>query len=394
MPAATHRANLVSVEAALEAFLAHVRPVERTYRVELDYADNRILSRDVIAPQDYPHYDRSYMDGYAVRSADTAGGEALLRPSAGPVGPGECRWVHTGSALPPGADAVVPVEATAEEPGGVRFRAAARPGDNFTPRGSHIRTGDPVFRAGLQLKPTNVALLATLGMAGVEVYEKPRVLVVPTGDELVLRGQKAGPGTINESNGLMCQLFVKRYGGKPSVWDIVPDDLEKLTEAVRTGLDYDLIVTTGGTSVGERDLMPRIVASMGRVVVHGVGIRPGRPVGMGYVEAGARRTPVVFLPGFPDACAVGAMLFVERAVRKLGHYPPPRYAACTAVLDGDGPGPRASRSIVKVRVHDGRATPVGTVGPAPDAGEYAYVIVPEDGKGYHDGCPVDVHFLE
>jgi molybdopterin molybdotransferase len=174
----------------------------------------------------------------------------------------------------------------------------------------------------------------------------------------------------------------------------VPDEIEKLTEAVRAGLGYDLIVTTGGTSVGERDLMPQIVASLGKVVVHGVGIRPGRPVGMGYVEEGDRKTPIVFLPGFPDACAVSAMLFVDRAVRKLGRYPPSRYVSGRADLSGDGPGPRASRSFVKVRVHEGKATPVGTVGPTPGEGEYAYMIVPEADERCRDGQPVDLLFLE
>ncbi len=362
----------MSVEDALEAFLTHVLPVSRSYKGELDYVDNRVLSSDVVAPQDYPHYDRCFMDGYAVQSEDTRGGGAVLRLCGeGPVGPGQCQWVHTGSELPPGADAVIRVEDTTEEPDGIRLAIEAKPGDNYTPRGAIIRQGDLVYKAGLQLKPTNIALLATLGMTGIDVYEKPRVLIIPTGDELVERGRKAGPGTINESNGLMCQLLVRRYGGKPSVWDIVPDDLEKLTEAVRTGIDYDLIVTTGGTSVGVRDLMPQIVASMGRVVVHGVGIRPGRPVGMGYVENGDKRTPIVFLPGFPDACAVSAMIFVDRAVRKLGRYPPSRYVSGTAVLSGEGPGPRASRSFVKVRLHDDKATPVGTVGPTPWDGDYA-----------------------
>jgi molybdopterin molybdotransferase len=395
MPAADKSAKLATVEAALEAFLACVRPVSRTYRAELDFVDNRILSRDVAAPQDYPHYDRSYRDGYAVRAADTRGGGALLRPvPAGAVGPGECQWVHTGSELPPGADAVVRVEDTAEGPAGVRVASEARAGDNFTAPGAIFRRGDLLFRAGLQLKPTNIALLATMGMTGVEVYEKPRVLIIPTGDELVERGQKAGPGAINESNSLMCQLLVRRYGGKPSVWDIVPDDLEKLTEVARTGIDYDLIVTTGGTSMGVRDLMPQIVASMGKVVVHGVGIRPGRPVGMGYVENDDKRTPIIFLPGFPDACAVSTMLFVEKAVRKLGRYPPLRYACESAVPTAAASIQRAARSIVKVRVHDGKATPVATVGPAAEEGEYAYFIVPEGGDGLRDGQRVDLCFLE
>ncbi len=395
MPVVNRSAGLATVEDALEAFLAHVQPVSRTYRAELDFLDNRILSQDVIAPKDYPHYDRCYRDGYAVRSADTAGGDALLRlVTTGPIGRGECRWVHTGSALPSGADSVVQVEDTSADAGGIRITTEAKPGDYFTPRGSAIRQGDIVFREGFQLKPTSIAMLATLGMNAVEVYEKPRVLIIPTGDELVERGQAAGPGAINESNGLMCQLLVRRYGGKPSVWDIVPDNCEKLEEAITAGMDFDLIVTTGGTSVGERDLMPQIVASMGEVVVHGVGIRPGRPVGMGYVSGGSQRTPIVFLPGFPDACAVGAMLFVQHAVRKLGRYPPLRYACESAVLTTKASGQQAARSIVKVLLRDGKATPVATVGSAPEKGEYAYFIVPEGGKGLKDGQRIDLCFME
>jgi molybdopterin molybdotransferase len=399
MPAASKSGTLTSVEDALNKFLSVVRPVERVSKVELDYLDNRILSRAIVAPLDYPHYDVCFMDGYAVRSEDMAGcgpcSGVLLRLSDNDsVRRGYCQLVHTGSALPEGADSVVMVEDTVVQADGVRIFHETKPGENFTPRGKVMKQGATVFKAGMQLKPTNVALLASLGLTSAEVYDKPRVLIIPTGDELVERGRKAGPGAINESNGLMCQLLVKRYGGRPAVWDIVPDDVEKLTEAVKAGLDYDLIVTTGGTSVGRRDLMPQIVASLGRVVVHGVGMKPGRPVGMGYVEDDHRRTPVVFLPGFPDACAVSAMFFVDRAVRKLGHYAPSKYPKSSAILSGVKPASRKSRSMVKVLLQDGIATAVHTVGPTPYDGEYAYVIVPEDVESFVPGQTFEVEFLE
>jgi len=142
-------------------------------------------------------------------------------------------------------------------------------------------------------------MLATLGITDVEVYEKPKVLVIPTGDELMERGKTAGPGEVNESNGIMCYLYARRFGGKASVWDLVPDDVEKLRDALRAGMKYDLIVTSGGTSVGRRDHMHELVESMGKVLVHGVGLKPGRPAGMGYIEENGRRVPIVFLPGFP-----------------------------------------------------------------------------------------------
>ena len=397
MPAAIRSDKLTSIEEALKIFLDAVIPVARSSPVELDFADNRVLAKDIFAPKDYPHYDLCFMDGYGVRAEDTADSAqsgVLLRLTEGDeVKSGECMLVHTGSALPAGCDAVVKVEDTQAEPGGIRVFRPALPGENFTPRGKSIRQGDTVFRAGMQLKPTNIALLASLGLAEVEVYERPRVLILPTGDELVPRGKVAGPGTINESNGLMCQMLVKRYGGKPAMWDIVPDNLEKLTEAVTAGLRYDLIVTSGGTSVGRRDLMPQIVESMGKILVHGVGLRPGRPVGMGYVEDETRRTPIVFLPGFPDACAVCAMVFVEPAIRKLGRYPSAKYPTGSTVMSGTGHVGHRTRSITKVLVKDGEATPVPTVGPTPFAGEYGYILTPDNG-GYDAGEPVEVTYFE
>ncbi|HMK47981.1 MAG TPA: molybdopterin molybdotransferase MoeA [Methanocella sp.] len=399
MPAATKSDKLAGLEEALNIFLSNVPQVDRSSTLELEYVDNRVLAKGFVAPQDYPHYDRCFMDGYAVRAEDTVSShpgspEAFLRIATGDtVGAGECRQVHTGSALPSGADAVVKVEDTEAVAGGIRIFYQAKPGENFTPKGKLIRQGELIFREGMQLKPTNIALIASMGITEIEVYERPRVLIVPTGDELVARGKKAGPGTINESNGLMCSLLVKRYGGKPAMWDIVPDNLEKLTEAVKAGLRYDLIITTGGTSVGKRDLMPQIVALMGRIVVHGVGIRPGRPVGMGYVEGEGHRTPIVFLPGFPDACAVGAMFFVERAIRKLGRYPPMRYPTDRAVISGDGLAPNRTRSITKVMLNDRAASIVPTVGSAAYEGEAAYIVT-SSGEGYRAGDAVELIFLE
>ena len=286
------------------------------------------------------------------------------------------------------------VEDTEAVDGAIRVFQEAVKGQNFTPKGNVVKKGDTVFVEGRQLMPTDIAMLATLGLTKVEVYEKPTVLVIPTGDELVERGEAAGPGHVNESNGLMCYLFVRRFGGKASIWSLVPDDMEKLKGALRSGLKYDLIVTSGGTSVGVRDHMHELVASMGKVLVHGVGLKPGRPAGMGYVEESGRRVPIVFLPGFPDACAVGAMTFVSSAVKKLGHYPPEKYPSATARLTGKIRTFQGSRSVSKVLVKDGEAVPVGTVGPSPYNGEYAYAIIPDDNKEYGKGDEVEIRYLE
>lgn len=397
MPGANAFAKLVSVDDALEIFLEAVLPIGRTYRAELDFADNRVLSSAAIAPGDHPHFDQCVMDGYAVIAADTAGCSrerpVELRPVVGGrLAHGQCMPVHTGSALPEGADAVVRLEDAMAGDGAVRVLAEAPPGQHYTPRGSVVKGGGVVFPKGMQLKPTDIAMLASLGISGVEVYEKPRVLVIPTGDEIVERGRTAGPGQMNESNGLMCYLLVRRFGGKASLWDIVEDDVEKLGDALRGGLDYDLVVTTGGTSVGRRDHMHELVESMGRVLVHGVGLRPGRPLGLGYLEGDGRRVPIVFLPGVPDACAAGAMAFVGPAIRKMGRYPPLRFPADKPRLAGRLKVPPGTRSVSKVRVDAGTATPAGIVGPSPEGGEPAYVLL--DGEADVEDAVVDAAYLE
>ena len=399
MPDANIFVKLTSVEEATEVLLSIIRPIGRTSAVDLENADNRILSGDVFAPRDFPHYDLSHMDGYAVRAEDTAGCSsdtpALLKLSEGSdVSPRTCLWTHTGGALPEGADAIVRVEDTeVKEDGVMVFREVVK-GENITPRGKTVRKGDLLYKKGMQLKPTNIAMLATLGLAEVEIYEKPKVLVIPTGDELIQRGKEAGPGRINESNGLMCYLFARRYGGKAQVLDIIPDNVDLLAAALRRGLKYDLIVTSGGSSVGIRDHMPEVISSMGKVLVHGVGLKPGRPMGFGYIDDGDTRVPIIFLPGFPDACAAGTMIFVDKAIKKLGHYPPGKYYTGKAVLaDGIRSFP-GTTAVAKVAVEDGSATPVGTIGPYTFDGEPAYVLVPDNEGSLNARDKVSPIYLE
>jgi molybdopterin molybdotransferase len=397
MPDVNVFAKLTSVEDALETILNAVSPVERKSGVELEYADNRVLASDVVAPRDSPHYDQCFRDGYAVVADDTAGcgpdKPAFLTPvDADMVSSGFCKQVHTGSDLPDGADAVVMLEDAVIVDGGVLVLKEAAKGQYYIPKGKAIRKGDVVFKEGRQLKPTDIAMLATLGITKVEVYERPKVLVIPTGDELVERGKMAGPGKMSESNGLMCYLFARRAGGKASLWDIVPDDPEKLREALTAGMKYDLIVTSGGTSVGRRDHMHEIVASMGKVLVHGVGLKPGKPTGMGYIEAGGRRAPIIFLPGVPDACAAGAMVFMSPVIKKLGHYPPGKYPGVSAALSENIATFPGARTIRKVAVRDGKAVPVSTVGPSSYDADYAYAIIGEGGSDM--GERIDAVFLE
>jgi molybdopterin molybdotransferase len=390
------------IQDALDIFLGSFRALETTEAIPLEEADGRVLCHDVVAPRDVPHYDRSAMDGYAVRAADTSGSSreagVFLRLTAdGRLGRGECRPMHTGSPIPEGADAVVMIENTEAMGSQIEVLGQVSPGQNVGARGEDVAKGRSVFVAGRQLKPSDVGLLASMGYTKVDVYRRPRVLIIPTGEEIVPRGVEPQAGEMNESNGVMNFLYVKRYGGEPRVHEIVVDDKAKIAAALKEGTAYDLIVTTGGSSVGRRDLLPEVVASMGRVLVHGVAIKPGRPVAMGLIETDGKRTPIVCLPGYPAACAIDSMVFVDPAVKKLGHLPAAKYRTEKAVLSRKIASEAGYRTYTRVSVDGGTATPLRTKG----AGILSsvsladgYVIIPEDVEGREAGETVEVVYLE
>jgi len=195
----------------------------------------------------------------------------------------------------------------------------------------------------------------------------------------------------------MNYLYVRRFGGVPTVHEIVPDIKERLSAALEEGAAYDIVVTTGGSSVGKRDLITEVLASMGTVLVHGVAIKPGKPVAMGLVDHENKKTPIVCLPGYPAACAVDSMVFVDPAVRRLGHMPPPQYRTSKAALTRKIFSEAGFRSYTRVSIDGGTATPMRTKG----AGVLSsvsradgYVIIPPDVEGYEAGQEVEVVYLE
>ncbi len=394
--------SLASVEDALGVFLKSFEPIDRIEKVSLEEAGEGVLASDIRAPRDVPHYDRSAMDGYAVVASDTFGsgrdaGVVLRLTSKDGISSGECRQVHTGSPIPEGADAVVMLEYAEASGEYVEVLTQVSPGQNIGPRGEDVRKGDVVFREGRQLKPSDVGLLASMGFTEVSIYARPRVLIIPTGEEIVPRGVEPGPGQMCESNGVMNYLYVKRFGGVPTVHGIVSDVREELAAALDEGASYDLIVTTGGSSVGRRDLIVDVLASKGTVLVHGVAIKPGKPVALGLVEAGGKRIPIVCLPGYPAACAVDSMVFVDPAVKRLGHMPPASYRTQKAVLSRKIYSEAGYRTYTRVSVEGGVATPLRTKG----AGVLSsisradgYVITPPDVEGHEAGEEVEVTFLE
>lgn len=303
--------------------------------VPLDGADGRVLAEAVRSTVDVPAFDKSAMDGYAVRAEDTYGaslhGPRKVRcvgvQHAGPldgrleVETGTCIQIATGAPLPRGADAVVMVEATRRDADTVEVLRPQAPHQNVIKAGSDIKQGRPIGTAGERLDPMRVAGLAACGVAHVHVFARPRVAVLSTGDEVVPPGRPVGPGQVHDANNHALAAFCRRHGAEVTRIAGVPDTDKAIRSALAQGLeDHDLVLVTGGTSAGERDLLPDILREMGEVLFHGIRIRPGKPV----VAAVVAGRPVIGLPGYPTSCLLVAERFVAPLLHRVGGETRPR----------------------------------------------------------------------
>jgi len=339
----------LTVEAALAELRRHFQALLETEKVDLRQALGRVLARDCFAPEDVPGFDRSTMDGFAVRARDTFGaseglpaylevtGDVLMgeAPSR-EIGAAEAFRVPTGGMLPAGADAVVMLEYT--EPLDDRTIGVVRPvapGENVIRRGDDLRRDEQLFEAGHRLRPQDVGLLAAAGIGEVEVYRRLRVGIITTGDEIVPVKAKPGPGQVRDVNSYTAQGQVVECGGEPVLFGVVPDEFESLAAVLRRALaETDLVVISGGSSVGARDITARVIDSLGEpgVLFHGLAVRPGKPT-IGAVVGGK----LVFgLPGHP----VSAMVVFRLLVAPL--------------LD-----PRAGRSAIRARIRRSLRSQVG-----------------------------------
>jgi molybdopterin molybdotransferase len=297
-----------------EAVAAYFAAVElatpQIEHVGLAAATGRILGADAAADTRYPADPRSTMDGFAIRSADrdrvrTIVGEIRMGAAPpGAVGPGEAMRIPTGGVLPPGADAVIPVEdvdlvgvlGDAGESVAVRELVAA--GENITPAGSDMEPGTVVMHAGRRIGGPELAVLATLGIVAVPVFRRPRVAVISTGDELVDAAVRPATGQVRDSNRWALAGSLAALGCEPAQQPAAADTPEELAAAIRAGLDAaDAVVLTGGSSVGVRDLTPRVIDALGRpgVIVHGLRVKPGKPTVFAMLDG----KPVIGLPGNP-----------------------------------------------------------------------------------------------
>ena len=331
---------MITIEEALERVLAcvDVLPAEEKHPIE---ALGQVLDEDIHAEFDIPPMTNTAMDGYAVRSADTAGAssesprelQVIGEAAAGHIYQGEVSTgtavrIMTGAPLPPGADAVVPFEETDEanalpqgHPGGppaaVRVFKEAKPGANVRSAGEDVRAGELALRRGTVLRPSEIGVIASFGRDRVRVIRRPVVAVLSTGDELLAPGRPRSGAQIYDANAYSVGAQVSRYGGIPRLLGIARDTVEGLTAKIHEGLEADMLVTSAGVSRGDYDIVKEVLAREGKVAFCTVAMKPGKPLAFGTFESDGRRVPHIGLPGNPVSSMVAFELFGRPAVLKM-----------------------------------------------------------------------------
>jgi molybdopterin molybdotransferase len=312
-------AELLSLEEALERILGRVTPLGPE-GVELSAAAGRVLAADALAAVDLPPFPSSAMDGFAVRSEDTPGRLPIVaRIAAGVPAPraleaGEAMAIATGGVVPPGSDSVIPIEYVVEDDNNVEIPEHVVQGDNVRPRGGDIAAGDVVVPSGARLGPAQIGALAAAGLDRVVAGRRPRVAVLATGTELRRPGEPLGPGQVYEANGVLLAATFASAGGDVDALPAVADDESSHRAALERGLAADVLVTSGGVSVGPHDLVRRILSDLGvEEIFWGIAVKPGKPLAFGV-----RGSTLVFgLPGNPVSSLVGAEVFVRPALLAL-----------------------------------------------------------------------------
>lgn len=343
---------MVSIANATAMIMAHAQPLG-SEEIDALTALGRVLATDIAAPEDIPDVPKAAMDGYALRASDglaprrvvaelTAGGDTTVA-----LGPGEATRIMTGAPMPPGADAMIPVELTEERDGMLFIKRELKPGDYVHVIGQDVARGQIVLTAGTTLGAADIGILATFGMTRISVYRRPRVAVLATGDEVVEPGETRPGGAVRDSNRYALMAAVREAGGEPISLGIARDDITVQRQAILRGLEQaDVLITSGGVSMGTRDLIKPLLAELGTVHFGRIAFKPGKPTTFATVNG-----KLVFgLPGFPVSSLVSFEVFVRPALR---------------ALQGDA---KPFRPHVEVTLDS-------PITPAPDRPEYQRIIV-------------------
>jgi molybdopterin molybdotransferase len=357
----------IPLDAARDLILDACRPVDRVERVELGAASGRVIAGDITSTRDVPPFARASMDGYAVVAEDTFGASRFepktLRVvdkiftgqvASATVEAGQAAEIATGAPMPDGADAVVMVEETERTgEGAVQIFAPVYPRQNVGRRGADIVQGQVVLRGGELLNPSRVGALAALGLTEVDVFARPTVAILSTGNEIAAPGAELAPGQIYDINRFTLGAIVSEHGGIPVPHQTAQDTLDDLNRAIDRCLESDLIVFSGGSSVGERDLILDIIGRRGEIVFHGIALKPGKPTAFGIVHG----KPVFGMPGYPSSCLSNAYLLLVPALRRAAHLPAHTAHTVTAPLGQRIISTTGRHQFYSVRLVDGVAQP-------------------------------------
>jgi molybdenum cofactor synthesis domain-containing protein len=382
----------------------NVNQINRVEEVRLDEAAGRVLAADLVAHGNIPPFDRSSMDGYALRAADTHGASEskpkqlkLLgagyagEPFAGIVGDGECIEIATGSPLPKGADSVIMVEYTKLAGNIVEIMRAAKPDDNIEHEGEDIKTGEIVVKAGDVLTAGKIGAAAALGVTSLKVYAKPTVALYSTGNEIVPQGKPLGPSQVYDINTHTLASIVQASGCVALRRGLVPDDTQIMLMTLKEAGNYDAVVFSGGSSVGSRDFFAQVVEQVGTVHFHGLQVKPGKPTLFGTVHG----TPVFGMPGNSTSCLSNAYIFLIPMLRKMARLPAVETktveAKLSRLVESDG----EREVFYTVRLENGEAVPVFKRSSNITSMAHAdgMIIIPAKTKRLEAGSKVNVYLF-
>lgn len=396
--------RLIQLDEALSLASSFANPIARKERVPLEDASGRVCADNIVSSIHVPPFARAAMDGYAVRAKDTFGASRLkpltftrietLYAGSAPkrkVGRKQCTEIATGAMMPTGADSVVMVEDTELERKRVLVYASVHPGQNASKKGEDISPGVKVASEGDVLNPSKVGAVAALGFPNVLVYERPQVAIIPTGNEIAPLGSKLKPGQVYNINSYTLTGAVRANGGIARMSPITGDSLAELERVVRANSGCDMLVFSGGSSVGERDIMLDLLEKKGKVVFHGIAVKPGKPTLFGLIG----KQLVFGMPGYPTACLSNAYILLAPVLRRMARLPPRASETVEARMSKRVVSTTGRTQFLTVRLEDGLAHPAFKESGAITSMAFAdgYVIIPADVDLLEKDEKVLVHIL-
>ena len=358
--------DTIPLDEARQLIADACRPIERTERVRLVDANGRVAAANVTSTRDVPPFSRAGMDGYAVRAEDTFGASRYepktLRviekvytgqvPSK-TIEAGTAVEIATGAPMPAGADAVVMVEETEKAGDEVRVLTPVYPRQNVGRQGADIAVGQTVIAPGEVLNPSRIGALAALGVAEVEVFAKPTVAILSTGNEIADPGEELKPGQIYDINKFTLSTIIAEHGGVPMPFATAQDTIEALEAAIDACSTCDVLVFSGGSSVGERDLILDVIGRKGEIVFHGIAVKPGKPTVFGTING----TPMFGMPGYPTSCLSNAYMLLVPALREMARLKPRHLPTVSLPLGQRIVSTTGRHQFYTVRIVDGQAMP-------------------------------------